>query len=178
MPVCYKAVHSKECDIPPLPQPRQTQNLVVKAAPKRPKSPSSRRQQHKAKIPPRRVYISSNQKESNSTISSNEFESASEEFTTELHNNVDGDFCVVKHDHVLHAQPLHNGVVMSRSSIDSIRQSINIHDIVLQLELQREDVLHAKPSPGHVQPRPFSVPMNGLYILIMETADQWVPKNS
>ena len=211
-----KAVRSKDRDMPPLPQPRPPQNLAVKAPPKRPKSPSSKRRRHKAKAktPPRRVYISSSDEETSSAISCSESESDSEESTPKLRNPPHGVFRVVKHDQVLPAQPVqddiiqaqhvHAGVVLSHPSADTVHQSVHVHDIVLQPEVQREEVLHAKLVPVNVQPRPVSreeckqrayaeattmfeaqtkvasppkpIPVNGLYVLIMETADQWVPR--
>lgn len=108
MPVHSKAGGTRKIvgDIPPLPPPRRAQILAVRAPPKMPKLPSSRRRQHKAKTPPHRAIIFSSKEELSSATSCNDSESDTKESTPESHNSDVGVFRVVKHDHVLHAQPL------------------------------------------------------------------------
>lgn len=168
------------------------------------------------KNPPHRAIVSSSGEKLSSATSCSESELDLKESIPESHNSDHGVFCVVKHEHVLHAhplhvhddiiraQPLHDGVHLAHPFADTIHQSTNLHDIVLQPELPCEGVLHAEPLPEHVQPRPLSreeckeqtyeeattmfhahikvgsppkaVLVNGLYVLIMESDEQWVPK--
>ena len=165
-------------DIAHLSPPRKAQNLGVKATEKISKSPPSSECGLNANKQPSRVIISSSAEDLNSASSHSEFESTTEEATPNSQKNGFGEFCVVKHDHVFCVQPSHEDVIHAQHLLELVQPRFLSREECKQQAHEEATILFNLHNVyNEIGSPPEPIPVNGLYILITETGEQWVSKD-
>ena len=136
----------------PLITPRRVYNLVVKAAPKIPRSPSFSRCWPKAKKPPRKTIVSSSSKYLNSGSLHEELVSATKVATPDSKKSGHTEFRVVKHDHVISKQPSQEHVLHAMVPHEPVLHALVPHESFPCAQDSHSPAVHAKDLRQHHLP--------------------------